>query len=131
MAYIVTAYIVMAYIAMAYSYGPYSYGLLSLIVRVRSSSSMTLAVMTRASLGHTGRARRASGLTTLIYALVHIGSVLRIVAAFTGNDPVWLCAGAVAWSGAYALFAAGYAPMLLGHRPRNVLAGHGTPQQTK
>jgi uncharacterized protein involved in response to NO len=79
--------------------------------------SMTLAVMTRASLGHTGRPRIASRLTTLIYGLVHAGAVLRVISAFQANDPVLLLPAALLWSGAFALFAAGYAPMLWGAKP--------------
>jgi uncharacterized protein involved in response to NO len=79
--------------------------------------SMTLAVMTRASLGHTGRPRTAGRLTTLIYGLVHAGAVLRVISAFQANEPVLLMSAAVLWSGAFALFAAGYAPMLWGARP--------------
>lgn len=74
--------------------------------------SMTLAVMTRASLGHTGGVRAAGPLTTSIYVLVHAGAVLRVVAAFNNNDPVWLASAAIIWSGAFALFVAGYASMM-------------------
>jgi uncharacterized protein involved in response to NO len=76
--------------------------------------SMTLAVMTRASLGHTGRPRSASALTTMIFILVHAGAVLRIVAAFDNNAIAWLASSSVVWSSAFAVFAVGYAPMLLG-----------------
>ena len=76
--------------------------------------SMTLAVMTRASLGHTGRPRSASALTTTVFGLVHAGAVLRVAAAFNANDPASLIAAASLWSGAFALFAIGFTPMLLG-----------------
>ncbi|PIW31340.1 MAG: NnrS family protein [Rhodobacterales bacterium CG15_BIG_FIL_POST_REV_8_21_14_020_59_13] len=79
--------------------------------------SMTLAVMTRASLGHTGRPRTAGLLTTLIYASVQLGAVLRVLSAFQNNDSVLLVPAAILWSGAFALFAIGYAPMLWGAKP--------------
>lgn len=79
--------------------------------------SMTLAVMTRASLGHTGRPRTAGLLTTLIYVSVHLGAVLRVLSAFQNNDPVLLVPAAILWSGAFALFAIGYAPMIWGAKP--------------
>ncbi len=79
--------------------------------------SMTLAVMTRASLGHTGRPRIAGRLTTLIYGLVHAGALLRVVSAFHANDPLILLPASLLWSGAFALFAAGYSPMLWGAKP--------------
>lgn len=80
--------------------------------------TMTLAVMTRASLGHTGRARSANWLTTLIYVLVQLGAILRVCAALHGIDMTLLVAGAGLWSGAFLLFFVGYAPMLFGSKPR-------------
>ena len=79
--------------------------------------TMTLAVMTRASLGHTGRPRSADHVTTLIYALAHLGAVLRVCAALRDNEPALLIAGATLWSGAFLLFCIGYAPMLFGAKP--------------
>ncbi len=79
--------------------------------------TMTLAVMTRASRGHTGRAREADGVTTAIYGLAHLGAIIRVCAALNGNDAVLLAAGAALWSGAFLLFFIGYAPMLFGKKP--------------
>jgi uncharacterized protein involved in response to NO len=50
--------------------------------------TMTLAVMTRASLGHTGQELAASGATQLIYVLVVVAASARIAAAL-----------ATAWAG--------------------------------
>lgn len=76
--------------------------------------AMTLAVMTRASLGHTGRPRHAGPLTVLIYTLVNLGAVLRVFGPMTGL-PANLVLGVAAgsWSGAYLLFALFYGPFLL------------------
>src|SRR4029079_8363079 len=79
--------------------------------------AMTLAVMTRASLGHTGRARHAGPMTVVIYGLVNLGAVLRVVAP-ASDAPAALTTllpgmAAVAWSGAYLLFALVYGPMLI------------------
>ncbi|MEO8338951.1 MAG: NnrS family protein, partial [Nitrospirota bacterium] len=76
--------------------------------------AMTLAVMTRASLGHTGRVRHAGPLTVLIYILVNVGAVLRVFGPMTGL-PTNLVLGVAAgsWSGAYLLFAMVYGPFLL------------------
>ena len=78
--------------------------------------TMTLAVMTRASLGHTGRPRHADRLTVAIYLLVNIGALLRI---FAPNSPTpttltyaMLGLSALGWSGAYLLFAVHYGPYL-------------------
>jgi uncharacterized protein involved in response to NO len=75
---------------------------------------MTLAVMTRASLGHTGRPRHAGPLTVCIYMLVTVGALLRVGGPTTGL-PTNLVLGlaAVGWSGAYLLFAVVYGPFLL------------------
>ena len=42
--------------------------------------TMTLAVMTRAALGHTGRALTADAWTTAIYAMVNLGALARLAA---------------------------------------------------
>jgi len=80
--------------------------------------TMTLAVMTRASRGHTGRAREADAVTTVIYGLAHLGAIVRVCAALNGNDTILLVAGATLWSGAFLLFVIGYAPMLFGAKPQ-------------
>lgn len=79
--------------------------------------AMTLAVMTRASLGHTGRPRHADRLTVAIYMLVNVGAFLRI---FTPNletpttrTHALLGLSALSWSGAYLLFAFHYGPFLV------------------
>ncbi|MDF0649915.1 MAG: hypothetical protein CV081_11890 [Nitrospira sp. LK265] len=79
--------------------------------------AMTLAVMTRASLGHTGRPRHADRLTVTIYMLVNVGALLRI---FTPNPETpttlthaLLGLSAISWSGAYLLFAFHYGPFLV------------------
>jgi uncharacterized protein involved in response to NO len=74
---------------------------------------MTLAVMSRASLGHTGRPLAASPVLQAIYATVIIAAVVRISAALhpEWND-VLLHLAAVAWAAAFLGFAALYAPLL-------------------
>lgn len=80
--------------------------------------SMVLAVMTRATLGHTGRDLHAGGGTVLIYSLVTLGAALRVVAAWLPLDYLLAIkiAGAL-WGGAFLLFLALYGPKLLGPRP--------------
>lgn len=80
--------------------------------------TMILAVMTRATLGHTGRTLRADAATTVSYGLVTLAAVLRVVAAWPGLWTMALLEGAAAaWVAAFALFVAHYGPMLV--RPRN------------
>jgi uncharacterized protein involved in response to NO len=76
---------------------------------------MTLAVMTRASLGHTGRIKHAGPLTVLIFLLVNFGAMLRVFGpSLTLPGDGILVAAAGCWSGAYLLFGVGYGPMLFG-----------------
>lgn len=80
--------------------------------------TMTLAVMTRASLGHTGREKTADVWTIAIYALVVSGALLRVFASIFFVE-VYVAALAVAaclWSAAYALFVVRYGPMLFTRR---------------
>jgi uncharacterized protein involved in response to NO len=66
---------------------------------------MTLAVMTRASLGHTGRPLLAGPGTKTIYVLITLAAIVRILSPLAGERmelTLWL-AGA-AWSGAFGLF---------------------------
>jgi uncharacterized protein involved in response to NO len=79
--------------------------------------TMTLAVMTRASLGHTGRAIVADRFVVAAYVAVTAGAILRVAAPLTGDwyTHVLACGGAL-WSAAFLLFAVRYAPILWGHR---------------
>lgn len=76
--------------------------------------AMTMAVMTRASLGHTGRPKHADPLTVAIYTLVNLGALVRVFGPATGLPMnVVLGLAATAWGGAYLLFAAVYGPYLV------------------
>ena len=77
---------------------------------------MTLAVMTRASLGHTGQPLVATRGTQIIYALAFSAAALRVLAALVGST-VLLHAAGCAWIAAFGGFALVYGPLLLRHRP--------------
>jgi uncharacterized protein involved in response to NO len=81
--------------------------------------TMTLAVMTRATLGHTGNALIASRATQAIYAAVLIAAVARVAAAL---GPAYgmplLIAAAAFWAAAFLGFGAAYGPILLTAQPR-------------
>lgn len=81
-------------------------------------ATMILAVMTRATLGHTGRELHADMATVLIYLLVNLGAIARVAAPWLPFDYLFLIktAGAL-WSGAFLLFLVFYGPKLLGQRP--------------
>ena len=81
-------------------------------------ASMTLAVMTRATLGHTGRGLHADGGTTTIYLLVTLGAALRVAAPWLPFDYLLMIQlSGVLWGCAFLLFLALYGPKLLGPRP--------------
>src|SRR5688572_25565715 len=89
-------------------------------------ATMILAVMTRASLGHTGRELRASGATTLCYALVTIGAILRVASALGWVDyRLGMYVGGSAWIGAFVVFLIAYAPVLFGNRLEEAPAKSG------
>lgn len=79
-------------------------------------ATMILAVMSRASLGHTGRALQASRAVTLAYGLVTLGAVLRVVAPFTPVELALIALGGSAWALGFAVFAVAYMPILVGPR---------------
>lgn len=75
---------------------------------------MTLGVMTRASLGHTGRPRHAGPLTVGIYLMAFLGALIRVFGPSIGlASYVAMGLAAAGWSGAYLLFAIFYGPFLL------------------
>jgi uncharacterized protein involved in response to NO len=76
-------------------------------------TTMILAVMTRATLGHTGRALKASRGTVVLYICVTVAAVLRVGAALGhGFYPFLLDISGAAWVGSLILFLAIYGPML-------------------
>jgi uncharacterized protein involved in response to NO len=77
---------------------------------------MTLAVMTRASLGHTGQPLRAGRATLIIYAAVLAAAIARIVAAFSGSITLVEFAG-LAWLAAFGGFVFVYGPLLVAQKP--------------
>ena len=75
---------------------------------------MTLAVMTRATRGHTGHTLEAPFLTQLIYLLIVLAALTRIAAVIFAEFTITLLeVAALAWVGAYTVFLVCYAPMLI------------------
>ena len=75
---------------------------------------MTLAVMTRATLGHTGREVTASTTTVAIYGAMILAALLRINAGFVPDAyGIMLEIAGAAWIAAFAIFLFEYGPMLL------------------
>jgi uncharacterized protein involved in response to NO len=76
-------------------------------------STMILAVMTRASLGHTARELKASRMTIIGYISVTIGAVVRLAASLgIGSYPIMLDVAGAFWGAALLLFLIVYRPIL-------------------
>ena len=77
---------------------------------------MTLAIMTRASLGHTGRPLRVNPPTALAYVLVALSALVRAFAPAMFPDAYFVImyvAGGL-WMAGFGLFCVTYLPILLG-----------------
>lgn len=92
-----------------------------------AAGTMTLAVMTRASLGHTGQALTASPATRAIYAAIIVGALARVAAVLLpAHNDVLLLVAACGWIVAFLGFAVAFGPLLAGSR-RRALATMGAP----
>ena len=88
--------------------------------------TMTMAVMTRAALGHTGRALKVAPAIAIAYLLIPVAMAVRVAGPelFPGWDNETILASGVLWLGAYVIFLAVYWPVLTGPDARPV---HGEP----
>lgn len=79
---------------------------------------LTLGMMARVSLGHTGRSIESVPLMTLAFVAINLAALIRVALPlfFPAVYTAGLTAAGLAWMAAFGLFAAIYAPMLL--RPR-------------
>ena len=83
-------------------------------------STMILAVMTRASLGHTGRRLKATLGTTFIYVFITIASVLRVCEPFLNEyGNLLLSFSGIFWTLSFSLFVFIYLPILSQPRKSN------------
>jgi len=87
---------------------------------VGAIGTMTLAVMTRATLGHTGRPLRADRATSASYVLITLAALLRLGAPLAGANAVFVSSLAgIAWTAAFATFTIHYARPLLSNAGSN------------
>ena len=85
---------------------------------VGAMATMTLAVMSRATLGHTGRPLRAGPGLTSAFGLITLAALARLLASLAPDlYPSLIGLSAAAWFGAFALFLWVCAPMLMTRRP--------------
>jgi uncharacterized protein involved in response to NO len=81
---------------------------------VGAVGTMTLAVMTRASLGHSGRPLAIGAGTVTIYLLVSLAALLRVLSSLSTHALLVTSLAGLAWAGAFALFTLLYGPLLVG-----------------
>ena len=79
-------------------------------VAVGAIGTMTLGIMSRAALGHSGRALVTPRLVVISYVLVSVAAIARLCQPLLGNDALIIAAGA--WSIAFALFTMTYLPII-------------------
>ncbi len=76
--------------------------------------TMILAMMTRASLGHSGRPLKAGTGTSLVYGLVTAAALLRVAAMLVpGSYDLVIILSGLAWIGAFSLFTVLYVPLFV------------------
>jgi len=81
---------------------------------------MTLAVMTRASLGHTGRPLVAGRAVQVLYIAAVISVLTRLLAAAGLSPDLLLSLSAAAWVSAFGGYVIVYGPWLLAPRVEEV-----------
>ena len=87
------------------------------VINVGTVAGMMLAVMTRATRGHTGRALASSWMTNLSYIFIFSCAVVRpLTGVFQGGAMTVYAVSAICWIGAFALYLVEYGPMLVGAR---------------
>jgi len=84
---------------------------------VGAIGTMLLAVMTRVSLGHTGRLLSANRPTVVIYLLINAAALIRVAASWSPETTtVLIVVSGACWILAFGLFEIRYSPMLLAPR---------------
>lgn len=78
--------------------------------------SLTLGMMARVSLGHTGRRLKVHGAIAVAFGLMGLAGMLRVVASLTGTPMGLLHGAGTLWSSSLLVFLMIYSPILL--RPR-------------
>jgi uncharacterized protein involved in response to NO len=91
--------------------------------------TMTLAVMTRATLGHSGRPLTAGPGTVLIYACLSLGALLRVAAPISSASELLVLISGALWGAAFLLVASIYGPLLVSPRAGERLAGPAARRQ--
>lgn len=79
-------------------------------------AGMMLAIMTRSTLGHTGRPLRASGMDAVIYLAASAAAATRVGASLIDDGSLLTSLAGLAWIVAFSIFVIRYGPMLIAPR---------------
>jgi uncharacterized protein involved in response to NO len=91
------------------------------VLTVGTVAMMMMAVMTRATRGHTGRELAASPTTCVSYGALFACALTRPLSAFIPEHlPAIYSLAAILWIAAFALFLAEYGPMLVARRRKPI-----------
>ena len=94
------------------------------ILGIGAVGGMTLAVLSRATLGHSGRPLKASRAMALGYALIPLAMLARFAAAaWPQTDPASTLTAGALWMAAFALALGGLLPALILPRPPSAPVG--------
>jgi uncharacterized protein involved in response to NO len=80
---------------------------------VGALGGLTVGMMARVSLGHTGRALEAHPVIVLSFALVALAALARLAMTFFPVSGWLLIASGILWAATFAIFATYYTPILL------------------
>ncbi|HHB81758.1 MAG TPA: hypothetical protein ENK83_08480, partial [Aliiroseovarius sp.] len=87
--------------------------------------SMTISVMLRAALSHSGRAIRGGGYDWALFALIHLGAALRVLAGWNGESDVMITAAGHIWALAMLMFVLRVLPIAITPRQNAGMPGAG------
>jgi uncharacterized protein involved in response to NO len=94
------------------------------VLTVGTVTTMMLAVMTRATRGHTGRELTASATTGLSYASIFLCALVRPLAGVLPEQASMIyAASAILWMSGFLLFLGEFGPMLVARRKPAARAG--------
>lgn len=101
------------------AYAKISYSLVLHAFTLGGIGVLTLGMMVRVSLGHTGRVMKVSNVIVIAFVLLNLSAFVRVI--LPALLPAWygqfVYISTLAWLAAFALFVFVYAPILLAPRP--------------
>jgi uncharacterized protein involved in response to NO len=79
---------------------------------------LTLGMMARVALGHTGRAMKASNTIAIAFVLINLAAVVRVLLPMTWQESykIFVYGAGLSWLAAFALFVFVYLPILTSPR---------------